>query len=160
MLRKLAPLLLAFSCQQNPGEFDTDVVNLVRGPPEPVALAPIQVTTTNIAPPPPPALAATLVVKNRIAKHSARETLSVSFYVDVIGANGGDLALELVTPDGTVYQRMLQDLGTDPFATQHFEFKLPVAGTWIQSQGLTGTWDAHLFRADAELVHETFELDP
>lgn len=164
-MRSLSILALAaaaaVACQQPPAEnLDIDVLNLAN-PASPIeADAPPRVTRTAHE---PPALHATTTVTffpAILAGQSLSGVHSVIIGVDVIGATGGELALELLTPDGTLYQRPTLPLAADPFAPQHLEFSIPVSGTWIDSMKLTGTWDAHVFLGSAELLHETFELAP
>ncbi len=151
-------VLAGLSCQRSEVPIDIDVMNLT-----PVrVLEPYVETTpsrgTRVSPPP---LAATSTVTFSPAGMVTKsEVVSVTLSVDVSGAAGGDLALELVAPDGSMYQRPEQPLGTDPFASQHFDFTFPVAGTWIDSMSLTGTWHAHLMFGSTELLHDTFELVP
>ncbi|MBL8956808.1 MAG: hypothetical protein JNK82_38900, partial [Myxococcaceae bacterium] len=118
--------------------------------------APVHVTRRS----PPPLAATSSVSFSPEGMRAKGEVVSITFSVDVTGANGGELALEVIAPDGTMYQRPQQPLQADPFATQHFEFTVPVAGTWIDSMSLTGTWSAHLLHGDAELLHDTFDLLP
>ena len=127
-------------------------------------LAPVTIDANaapNVARPAPPPLRATASIAFSPAGMLTRsEVRSVIISVDVSGATGGELALELLAPGGTMYQRPTQPLAADPFATQHFDFTIPVAGTWIDSMDLSGRWDAHLMLGDAELLHDTFELMP
>jgi len=151
----LVLLPLACACQRAE-VFDIDVTNLTPVSTEAEAAAPAQVARLS----PPPLTATSSVAFSPTGMLTKGDVLSVTVSVDVSGAAGGDVALEVVAPDGTMYQRLEQPLKADPFATQHFDFTVPVAGTWIDTMSLTGTWDAHLMFGGVELLHDTFELMP
>jgi hypothetical protein len=57
-------------------------------------------------------------------------------------ASGDRQTLELVTPDGHVYQRLEAPLGRDGTASA----RVPVRGTGIEDYRMTGTWRLRAYR--------------
>jgi hypothetical protein len=56
--------------------------------------------------------------------------------------------LELVSPDGSLYQRFVAAFDTD--AAKLVETMLPVAGTWITDHSLFGQWTVNVYLDDAQ----------
>jgi len=56
--------------------------------------------------------------------------------------------LELITPDGSVYQTLTQPVASVT-GTAVVETYLPVAGTWITEYGLHGRWTVNVYLDDA-----------
>lgn len=52
--------------------------------------------------------------------------------------------LELVTPDGSLYQRFSSDVESAD-GRAHVETPVPVAGTWITEYQLYGTWTVNVY---------------
>lgn len=156
---RLVLLVVAVAACQRPAEkIDIDVTNLT---PAPTDVAPVQVTRetfdpprVSFDPPPAPALAA------RATGTMLADPRTWSIAVDVDGATGDELAVEFTMPDGTLYERQAQPLQDAPFTTQRFEFTLPIAGTWIESQQLYGEWRAHVLVGARELLAEPFTVAP
>jgi hypothetical protein len=150
------PILLlaavATSCQRPAENLDVDVDVVKLTPTSTADTTPVSVTRPTFEARVLPPL-------------SARATLtplpiSIELHVVVVGATGGELAIEYVTPDGSMYQRQVQPLVEAPFAEQAFDFSLPVAGTWIEANQLYGDWNAHVLVGAAELLSEPFTLSP
>jgi hypothetical protein len=155
--------LVASACQQPATQLEIDVSNLAR----PTAdVASPSVTRVNAAEPtrgpPPPALHATAtLVRTPLDPQQPDGALgSITLHVELIGAMGGELGVEFVTPDGTMYQRQVATARLAPFDTQTFDFTLPISGTWISSQALSGRWHGHLLLGANELLSESFDLNP
>jgi hypothetical protein len=140
---------IAVSCERPASNLDVSAANLTRGP---VDGAPVSVTRTTFDAKVLPPLA-------------ARATLtptptSIDLHVVVLGATGGEVAIEYVTPDGSMYQRQVRPLIEAPFVEQPFDFSLPVAGTWIEANQIYGDWSVHVMVGAAELLGQTFTLSP
>ncbi|MBK7862739.1 MAG: hypothetical protein IPJ65_29840 [Archangiaceae bacterium] len=133
------------------------MVPLARGT-EPASFAEPRVTRAAVEL--PPVRARSTVTREPSTAMTPAEVQQLTIGVDVSGAQGQELSLELSLPDGTMYQRLSQTLGPDPWHPQHVDFVVPVTGTWIDSFDLTGTWDSHVYLGPAELLHDTFELKP
>ncbi len=56
--------------------------------------------------------------------------------------------LELVTPDGSVYQRLTTEVGSAD-GRARVETPVRVAGTWITEYQLFGTWTVNVYLDDA-----------
>ena len=56
--------------------------------------------------------------------------------------------LELITPDGSVYQTLNQPVESVT-GTAVVETRLPVAGTWITQYDLHGRWTVNVYLDDA-----------
>ena len=150
-LRLLLLSIAVAACQRPADHIDVDVMNLT---PVPVESAPAQFTRTTFEAPTAPPLSA------RGTATPGGDPLSVAIHVDLEGATSGDLAVELTTPDGTVYERQTRRIADAPFDVQRFDFTLPVAGTWIETQQLYGEWRAHVLVGARELIAEPFTLNP
>jgi len=182
-MRRLVPALLTLAaCQQTPAPgIDLSVDNLTRGA---VAVAPPPTKSTTATPayvgakierpdllvdkptlhlpthvPPTFSLqtGATLSPSGNTSK-SMVDAVTVS--VDMIGTPATELAVEFVSPSGTPYERRTVQATGSVDDAQHFDFVLPVAGTWIDSQAITGQWTARIFLAGAEQPAATFTIDP
>ncbi len=82
------------------------------------------------------------------------ETLVLTAEV-VNGAPGAEVVLELDAPGEVPYQRLTAKLEGAPARAV---FQLPVAGTWIHQNQMTGLWTAR-FLADGALAGtQTFEI--
>ena len=69
-------------------------------------------------------------------------------------------ALKLPQTSDGAYERHVAQLQGSALDTQHFDFVLPVAGTWIDSQSLTGSWSANVFVAGVSQQTLTFDIEP
>ena len=165
MLRRLFPALLTLvACQQTSPSIDLTVEPLARGT---IDVAP-PVTTSTIAPafhltppqPLPPPEAQVTLIRDPEGAMAVAALQSLTAHVTVTGATDGDIAIEFIAPGGTIYQRQAQPSANTPLTAQTFDFVLPVAGTWIDSNALTGTWEAVLMFGPAQLHDDTFELTP
>lgn len=85
---------------------------------------------------------------------------SVALTLTVVGAKPGLLAVEFVTPQGQVYERREHRLNGRVHDTQEARFELPVAGTWIDSAALHGTWQVNVTLDDVALRTLEFEVAP
>jgi hypothetical protein len=56
--------------------------------------------------------------------------------------------VELITPDGSVYQNLTQEVASVT-GTAVVETRLPVAGTWITKYDLHGRWTVNVYLDDA-----------
>ena len=67
--------------------------------------------------------------------------------------------LELMTPDGSVYQRFTSDVESVT-GRAIVETRLPVAGTWITQYSLEGKWKVNVYLDDAvaPVTSDTFTL--
>ena len=57
-------------------------------------------------------------------------------------------SVELITPDGSVYQTLTQPVESVT-GTTVVETRLPVAGTWITQYDLHGRWTVNVYLDDA-----------
>ncbi len=115
----------------------------------------------NTVRPPPPLRADAVIKVDPNGSTRVSEVRSVVFDFDVEGvATPSELALELVTPRGSSYERHVQALREAPFDTQHATFDVPVAGTMIDTSRLHGQWTARYFVNGTEVGTQTFELTP
>ncbi|MFN7132152.1 MAG: hypothetical protein ACK4N5_08720 [Myxococcales bacterium] len=71
------------------------------------------------------------------------------------GTPGDVVVLELETPGGHPWQQLTAEANGTPLVA---EFRLPVAGTWIQQQELTGRWTARYLVGGAHAATDVFEL--
>jgi hypothetical protein len=55
--------------------------------------------------------------------------------------------VELVTPDGSVYQRFTTDV-TNVYGRARLETPVPVAGTWITESQIFGEWTVNVYLDD------------
>jgi hypothetical protein len=179
MPRRLLPALLTlWACQQAPSPgIETGAENLARGTvdAEPssrtAAVAPSKPTrpsrdlhdhpTLHPVVQAPPALSVqTQATASPAGAVSKGLVDSITLSVDLLGADPGELALEIIAPNGTPYERHATQMQGTAFDAQHFEFVLPVAGTWIDSQSLTGSWSANVFVAGVAQQALTFDIEP
>lgn len=67
--------------------------------------------------------------------------------------------LELITPDGSVYQRFTAHVESVT-GTATVETRVPVAGTWITQYSLDGQWKVNVYLDDAvtPVTTDTFTL--
>ena len=79
------------------------------------------------------------------------QLLEVLVRVDVEGVDPSEVAVEFTTPTGQVFDRQVKQLTQPRTEKQSVEFGLPVAGTFITSNQLVGTWQARVFLAGVEL---------
>lgn len=82
------------------------------------------------------------------------ETLVLSAEV-VNGEPGAEVVLELDAPGEVPYQRLTATVEGDPARAV---FELPVAGTWIHQNRMTGIWTARFLADGAVAGTQTFEL--
>lgn len=68
------------------------------------------------------------------------------------------LAVEFLSPGGMPYER--RERSIEGGGLQVHDFLLPVAGTFIESAGLTGSWSARFFLDGVELTTADFEVAP
>ncbi len=109
----------------------------------------------------PPELKITATVTSTPAGATLQSPLDfITLGVDLYGATPGEVAIELIAPGGSMYQRFATELTGEATQIQHVEFVLPVAGTWIDSQAMTGTWYAHVYFQGSERLTQPFDLDP
>ncbi len=101
---------------------------------------------------------ATLIPPDAASLHEVRAVL-VRF--ELIGAPVTQgLALEFVAPQDVVFERRQGALEAGPFASQTVEYELPVAGTLIDLNELTGRWTARLNLEGEAIGAQDFELSP
>lgn len=176
MLRRLVPTLLTLcACQQAPASaIDVAVADTVRAP---VAAMPSSRDTT-AAPSAPVApqrerptmhvplrpvtpfslTAATVISPAGAVQKSLVDSVTIG--VDLMGAAPGELAVEFFAPNGMSYQRRTASVQGGTEAAQHFDFELPVAGTWIDSSSITGQWTARIFFQGEEKLSQGFDIEP
>lgn len=140
--------LAAAACQRPAEQIDVDVMNLT---PAPVEAAPVSATRATFEAP---------RLWARATATPSLEPLAIGVHVTLEGGAGDALAVEFTTPDGLVYERQTLPIADAPFEVQAFDFVLPVAGTWIESQQLYGEWRAHVLVGDRELLAEPFTVAP
>lgn len=164
MIKRASLVLLCAACQQQSGlEYDVLGISKPESPGAsvvtPVDSAPVAPRASVVSDPPPPPLSATAwAAYDPPLERSRHEVRAVTIWVEVLGARPGPLALELSTPDGTLYERQVQLASGSPYVAQRFSFVMPVAGTWVEAHDLTGTWAARAFFDDRELLHQPFEV--
>ena len=77
----------------------------------------------------------------------------------VLGADGPRaVTLEVSSPSGDLYQQQVETLFGAARDDQTVAFALPVAGTYVDSGGLSGVWTARLSVGGQALATRTFEL--
>jgi hypothetical protein len=90
---------------------------------------------------------------------SIKEVLSVTVRVEIKGSEGPhELIAEFGAPGPFPYERRGKTISGSAFDVQTVEFVLPVAGTMIDQQNLSGTWSVALFHDGQRLSAPTFEL--
>jgi hypothetical protein len=67
-------------------------------------------------------------------------------------------AAEFVGPSGQPYQRLEAAIGVAPPADDHLTFELPVAGTIIDTNKLSGVWSVRLLVDGQTIATQSFEL--
>ncbi len=86
---------------------------------------------------------------------------ATKFELDVQGAEGEhEVALQVLTPSGHTYQLLTQKMTGARNGSVRVGFDLPVAGTFIDSSNLSGTWTARVLLDGEERGALTFELEP
>ncbi len=113
----------------------------------------------NGGPPPPPLAATGAISLDPPATRSPSIVRSVTASFSVIGVTAAsDFDVEFTMPSGLPYEKRIAPLIADPFNLQQLQFVLPVAGTFIDSNDLTGTWQVSLRLGGNVLTTQTFEL--
>ena len=113
----------------------------------------------NGGPPPPPLAATGTLSINPPNAHSPSTVRSVTVTYSVIGVTApSDLDVEFTMPGGLPYEKRTSTLTADPFNPQQLQFVLPVAGTFIDTNDLTGSWQVNLRLGANVLSTQTFEL--
>jgi hypothetical protein len=112
--------------------------------------------------PAPPPLTITLVVsKDPPEATSVSEVRTVDVKMYALGLQVPNaLELHLLTPSGSLYQRSTAALEGSPFNEQNTVFQLPVSGTAIDSNSVSGTWTAKLLVNGEDAASQNFELTP
>jgi len=113
----------------------------------------------NGGPPPPPLAATGTLMIDPPGAHSPSTVRSVTATFSVVGVTASsDLDVEFSMPDGLPYEKRIATLNADPFNAQQLQFILPVAGTFIDTNDLNGTWQINLRLGGDILSAQTFEL--
>lgn len=86
---------------------------------------------------------------------SLQELETLVFTAELVnGATGSEVVLELEAPGEVPYQRLTAQIDESGRA----EFRVPVAGTWIQQAQMSGIWTARFLADGAVPGVQTFEL--
>jgi len=113
----------------------------------------------NGGPPPPPLAATGTISVDPPDARSPSMVRSVTARFSVIGVTApSNLDVEFTMPGGTPYEKRTATLDADPFNPQQMQFVLPVAGTFIDTNDLTGSWQVNLRLGANVLSTQTFEL--
>jgi hypothetical protein len=86
---------------------------------------------------------------------------AITVHVVVKNAGGPhEVSVEFVAPGEINYQRKAVTIDGPVDQEKIVDFELPVAGTMITQQKLSGVWSARLFLDGAPMSTPTFELTP
>jgi hypothetical protein len=132
-------------------------------PPEPlVRIEPVAEVAPSVGATvsPPPVVLVPSISTEPAGTVRLSDVLSVTVRVVVKNAIGErDVIADFIAPGPVDYQRKVQRImGTG--GEQTVVFDLPVAGTLIDQQKLTGTWSVRLFVDGEQLSTPTFEIAP
>ena len=108
--------------------------------------------------PPPLGLVATATLEpSGVSRVS--QVLAIRVRVEVKGSVGAhQLFAEFGAPGDVTYERKSASIEGDGFTPRTIDFVLPVAGTMIDAQQLSGTWTVRIFHDGQPLAAPTFEL--
>lgn len=134
-------------------------------PPELLQRAPDPVVEVGLLPgaslPVKPLAATGAVSVTPSGTSSVSQVRQITARFDLEGANvPGVAAVEFVPPSGMPYHRMEAAVGVAPPELDRLTFELPVAGTAIDQNKLTGTWSVRLLVGGRQLAAQNFELTP
>jgi hypothetical protein len=154
---------LLFSCSRGPAADLTGPDPITRGPVEvqDSAVARVAVPEVPPAPSPPPLSALATISYSPESARSVSEVLAVTVKVELRGSQGPhELIANFEAPGSLPFERRAKPLDGSAFDTHVVEFVLPVAGTMIAQQPVTGTWAVALYHDGEKLSAPTFELAP
>lgn len=107
------------------------------------------------------------IVRTTASYHSAGESRrltdvrSVTVSVEVENVRGPKtISAEFTAPNGRPYELQSQKLFGRESDLQRFDFKLPVAGTTIDSASMAGEWTVKLKLQNRPLAEHRFGLEP
>ncbi len=126
----------------------------------PGAVSPGVVEMVEPLPPPPLSLQPSISISPAGATR-LKDVNSVLVKVELKGSAGPhEVIAEFGAPGTIPYERRVKAIAGSAFDVQTVEFVLPVAGTMIDQQNLSGTWTVALFHDGQKLSAPTFELSP
>ena len=132
-------------------------------PPEPlVRIEPVAEVTpaVRVVTAPPPVVLVPSISTEPSGSTRVNEVLSVMVRVQVKNAIGQHSVIaDFIAPGAIDYQRKVQTIEANG-DEQTVVFELPVAGTLIDREKLTGTWSVRLFVDSERLSTPTFEIAP
>lgn len=109
---------------------------------------------------PPPQLAFSVVSEPTDATN-LREVRDLVVYVHVSGTwASNDIGVEFISPSGNVYERQARSIEDSLQSEQVLAFRLPVAGTFITANAMSGIWQARVWMNGLERAAQPFELKP
>lgn len=91
---------------------------------------------------------------------NAEQLREVKLSLSLTAEEAGALKVEFVAPDGAVFDRREANFEANVLVPQTLEFSLPIAGTWVHTQAMTGVWTARALFNGETVAASTFEVTP